>query len=391
MARELKFWALAVAVACGAVLAFSTRRPHRAGFRPPPEAATPTLLREQANEAWRRWQAAALELRLAGYRARLEPELEARAAHDLPSIAVLVDAPDSTALLARPIVQAAFDSAWRRLGLGVTKVSVGVIAVLRPERATGESEAGWLSATSYLFPDSTDRATCLVLLPAHAGAVLRNGNRSSGWYASWLLERLGPCAFYARFGVPGLRIRRWLAGHGYELAATPERWNWAEMPDTAGAVPEYPTREMWWRGGVYTLTLGALACFGGRASACRRAVTDNGTLARDSIPRLVSNPYYVPLDRRRLLGSGSFLAAVARSVGPDRFQELWTTELPVDSALSLALREPVGEWTARWQRTIGPAPALTPTPPFAETLAAMLSVVACLGIATLGAARRRVG
>src|SRR2546425_1164462 len=126
----------------------------------------PARLRAQALAA--AWRAANQALRLPQYRQRLQPELLRRRERDEPGPALLFEAPDSLPEFARERLRAVLDTVSRQLGLGVTKVSVGL--VVDPRRHVSAKAAATPSqdfaSPAYLFPDSSDRTTCVALIPA---------------------------------------------------------------------------------------------------------------------------------------------------------------------------------------------------------------------------------
>src|SRR5439155_220096 len=130
-------------------------------FRQPP-----ARLRAQALAA--QWRLANLALRLPEYRKRLQPELLRRRERDEPGPALLVEAPDSVAAFARQRLRAILDTVARQLGLGVTKVSVGLVVDLRRyvSANTTATPSQDFESPGYLFADSSDRTTCWALTPA---------------------------------------------------------------------------------------------------------------------------------------------------------------------------------------------------------------------------------
>ena len=128
MARELRWWLAGAFVACAIVavgyLSPSGAAPAAAARSRQPE---PSAARLRARGLAEQWRAADLAVRLAVYRRRLEPELARRRATDQPGPALLVEAPDSVPVHTRALVAAALDTVWRELGLGVSKVAVGVV------------------------------------------------------------------------------------------------------------------------------------------------------------------------------------------------------------------------------------------------------------------------
>src|SRR5256886_8006395 len=97
----------------------------------------PTAARLRARGLAEQWRAADLAVRLAVYRRRLEPELARRRATDQPGPALLVEAPDTLPVHTPALVASALDTVWRELGLGVSKVAVGVVVDFRRFPRTG--------------------------------------------------------------------------------------------------------------------------------------------------------------------------------------------------------------------------------------------------------------
>ena len=128
MARQLTWWLAGAFVAC-AIVAVGYLLP--GGAAPAATARSrqpqPTAARLRARGLAEQWRAADLAVRLAVYRRRLEPELARRRAADQPGPALLVEAPDTVPVHTRELVASALDTVWRELGLGVSKVAVGVV------------------------------------------------------------------------------------------------------------------------------------------------------------------------------------------------------------------------------------------------------------------------
>src|SRR5437764_319739 len=226
MARELRWWLAAVLLACGAV-ALAYLPPRGAGrksrWRDEPFAQTPARLRAQALAF--QWRGANMALRLPEYRKRLEPEFLRRRERDEPGPALLLEAPDSLPPFARERLRATLDTVSRQLGLGVTKVSVGLVVDLRRyvSAKAGETPSQDVESPAYLFPDSSDRTTCVGLIPAWrwTGTLAAQPPVRSQEVKDWLRTGLGPCAFYAVYGAPGKGVQHWLAKRGYDLARVP--------------------------------------------------------------------------------------------------------------------------------------------------------------------------
>src|SRR5439155_845596 len=193
------------------------------GLRDEPFRQTTARLRAQALAA--QWRTASLALRLPEYRKRLQPELLRRRERDEPGPALLVEAPDSVAAFARQRLRATLDTVSGQLGLGVTKVSVGLVVDLwrYVSANAGETPSQDFESPGYLFPDSSDRTTCVALIPAWrwTGTLAVQPQVRHQRVEDMLRTALGPCAFYAAYGTPGRGVRHWLAKRGYDLARVP--------------------------------------------------------------------------------------------------------------------------------------------------------------------------
>jgi hypothetical protein len=385
MARELRWWLAGAFVACAVV---AVGYWSAAGVAPVAAARErePTAARLRARRLAERWRAADLAVRLAVYRRRLEPELAHRRETDQPGPALLVEAPDTVPAYTRALVAAALDTVWRELGLGVSKVAVGVVVDFWRIPRTGTDSTPKVPAGSvgYLLPDSTDRATCIALIPA--------------WYwtrglprqrEDWLRRGLGPCAFFARWGVPGKPVRVWMARRHYDLASVPSWGRERSEPPEASWMMNRNTGWFW--AAVYGHPIAAIGCLAGRAPSCRRAVLAGaGDAFADSLPRLLDATVRW-WGEERLVQGGQYLGDVAREVGYDRFLGFWNSTEPVDTALAAALKMPVGKWTARWERRFLPRLPLGPAAPLSAAVLGILLAGAAVALVARGAMRRQVG
>jgi len=394
MARELRWWLAAVLLACGAV-AVAYLPPRGAargvGLRDEPFRQTTARLRAQALAA--QWRTANLALRLPQYRKRLQPELLRRRERDQPGLALLFEAPDSLPAFARERLRAVLDTVSRQLGLGVTKVSVGLVVDLRRyvSAKASETPSQDFDSPAYLFPDSSDRTTCVALIPAWRWTrtlAVQPPVRSQE-VQDWLRTGLGPCAFYAVYGAPGKEVRHWLAKRRYDLARVPQ-WDreWPVRPQDSFVMYQ----ERWWWRSVYQFPVTAIGCMAGRRQSCRAAVLSGAQAATDdSLPRFLDSDPRGWWRGQRLLYSDRYLADVVREVGHDRFLRFWNSTDPVDTALATALKMPVGEWTERWERRFVPRLPLGPAAPLSATVIGLLLGGAAVSVIAFGATRRQVG
>jgi hypothetical protein len=394
MARGVKWWIAAVLLTWGTVaLAYLPPRGARADRYRSPLADMPLLhptaarLRVQGlADEWRHAQAA---VRLMEGREQLPPGEQGPA---------LLMRADSIPAAARQRVAAALDTVWRHLGLGETKVTVGVIielSVLRPEAP--RTPIVNRETPAYLLPDSTDRSTCIALIPAGIywtrvilGEVTPGRPSGVPHLQLWLKSVLGPCAFYAAFGAPGKPVLTWLSRRGFDLALYPD---WDAAPGAASASAGFMVNERrtsWYWDFIYHQSFTAVGCLAGRSSSCRAAVVGRADGVVDaSVPRFLasSRSWW---RRQQLLGGERYLADVVREVGRERFLRFWNAAMPVDTALAAALRAPVGEWTGRWQRRFAPRLPLGPAAPPIATLLAIVVAGAAVASVVLTASRRQV-
>jgi hypothetical protein len=346
-----------------------------------------TSARLRAQEAAERWRVAEAERRLADYRRRLEPDLAVHATHG--GAALLVIGPDKSLDADRARYRALLDTVWHSLGLGVTKVTVGVVVDLGDDsERSGRTPPLKRGVTLTLLPDSTDRTTCLAVLSPALGFSRAIGATSGAGQTrarEWIATGLGPCAFYAAHGAPGRPVRRWLGHHHFDLAERPPIPGDSATPRN----PVYePASRRWLYNWVYNWSPAAVGCVGGRPDDCRTAVLAGADEQEVDVtpPRLVQRR--TRWRERTMIEAGRFLADVAHEAGPVRFQRFWISTQPVEAALETALRSPVGEWTERWQRRFGPRIPLGPSAP-ASAVWLGLGLAAGAIAATAAAAHRR--
>jgi hypothetical protein len=376
MARELRWWIAGTLLACAGLASVYTP-PRGANWpgahRAEPEPPSPFRFRERYLA--HKLREVETEVRLLEYRDRLRPEFDRRLAAGIPAPASLIVGLDPLPESTRRLVAREVDAAWRSLGLGVTKVSVGVVLELPP----GTQQARWML---YLLPDSSDRTSCIALLPATywRRSLTSDSLPNDLRFRTWLQRGLGPCAFFAAFGNPGRGVARWLSQRHYDLALDPA---WATVNDL-GAGPWWmfpgPNRPVDFESLFWTmahhLPANAVGCLAGRAPSCQVAVLGITPLT-DTVRRFVANDLW--MRNPSLLGDDHYLADVYRAIGQERFREFWNSEMPVDTALAAALRAPVGDWTLRWERRSAPRVRLGPAAPLPSVLLGLLLAAVAVG------------
>ena len=396
MAHRLRWWILAPLGACGIVaLAYLPPRSlpvlSQRYFRVFQTFDPPTPYRRRVQQLADRYRNTSFELAMREYRERLRPEFERRRALEIPGPALYFAGPDSLSDSARGLVRAMLDTASSQLGLGVTKISVGVVLSVefdRPSANPGTPEHRLWSA-AYLLPDSTDRTTCLTFLPitywGRLGPLRSASPAPDPLLAEQLRNGLGTCAYYARFGTPGHAVDQWLGSRAFDLVQYP--WGLALPADSAWPPLQLDRNQPWFWAFVYRFPSTGVACIAGRRLACRAAVLAKGVGDPGSAIVSAERAWLHP---PAPAGAERYFADLVDHLGPERFGRLWNSELPVDTALAAALREPVGEWTRRWQATLVPPIRLGPVaPPSAIVLAALFGVAAVV-LVMLTATRRQV-
>jgi hypothetical protein len=292
-------------------------------------------------------------------------------------------------------IETVMDSVWRGLGLGETKVRVTLVIELQRSSGSADSPTPLQDRVAYLTPDTTDRTTCMASLPAGPyWTLVILGKRDArhegfGRFAQWLQAGLGPCAFYAAYGTPGRPVGSWLAARNWDVGLylgshgiAGERFSSLDLMGN----PSSP----WYWDRVYAFPAATVACLAGRPSGCRAAVLA-GAADEGTIPI----PNFILVERRwwrvqHLLPGERYLGDVARTVGRDRFLSFWTSGQPVDTALAAALKRPVGEWTADWERAFVRPIRLGPTPPLGGMAIALAIGALALAIVAGTASRRQV-
>jgi len=394
MARRLIFTLAGVTAALLALIAYSVvvgkymiRRP---GWSPGGRAQVGS----RAAKVEFHLNDAEIRLQVMRLRQAIEDSLRTRAATDTTTLVVAVKAEGWRSKEATEAMRRSMQEEWAALGLSVTKVAVGVVVI---DRQTARSWAHYLAVGAddpsvyYVLPDSLTPGTCLAIVSAPfipAAANVIDVGRLRENVRPWL----GPCAYYARFGIPGPRVARWLTQRNFDLALYPD---WVERgPDTLPLFPGLSPRgesRGWYWDVIYFMSPDAVGCLAGRATACREALRERPTLPGREEPWIFgqsTNSWRFA--HQRVTGGDRFLGAVAREVGTRRFQEFWHTTLPVDSALTVALKAPAGAWAAKWERTVAEPPRLGPAPSLGELLVAVALMLFAVGVVARGAARREV-
>ena len=209
---------------------------------------------------------------------------------------------------------------------------------------------------------------------------------------------MGPCAYFEHFGVPGNAIRRWLDVRGWQFA---QRATWEEpaaswldgMPDSA------------FRARIdleFVIGVSGRACAGGKDQACMDALLSRAPQQnRMSLNASVLTPgYFNPfvhgdngwLTRSWALGSREWtlLSDMVRSIGPERFERFWSSDLPPEQAFQAAVGTSMAAWTREWIETTYHPQATGPSLPAGATGFAALLLIVALGLTIVAARRRQI-
>ena len=210
---------------------------------------------------------------------------------------------------------------------------------------------------------------------------------------------LRACRLYAKYGMPGPQIQRWIrAGNaGFATRSYPGE---AEREDNRyGQYRLFPIEAPVFGMNRYLYGVPALntvRCVARRADACAEAFTNHGADRAARSPA-AADDLATAADEELLDFRSGFvyedqylLADLEREFGEDAFARFWRSQEPVPDAFEAAFGTGVGEWVLNWvEAEIGfddAGPAL-PSGTFLPTL---LTFMALAAGASLAQVRRRV-
>jgi hypothetical protein len=201
---------------------------------------------------------------------------------------------------------------------------------------------------------------------------------------------LGPCAFFVRYGAPGLGVSTWLEGGGSFFADAPAHYvmdrEWQQRTNRKlfGMRPMY-----------YGSSLMGDSCLSGRDSACSKAVLDARTArwwAR--VEALPEGPLTFPryFDNSELFGEAdrAMVAQLEAEFGAVKFQKFWQSNQPVEQAFNAAFGMSLDAWVRSWGiARYGPEP-MGPKVEWLTLLLSFVTIGIMVGIALLIVQRRAV-
>lgn len=391
MARRVNWWLAAGLAGCLAVAVGyvpprgASRRGRGYGFASQPRA---TRAQQQASALAAEWRGADNDLQMAQRRRTLAAALDQLRNTDRPTLVVAFEGTVDSAT--RDRVRRLADSTWQGLGLGTTKIGVGVIVAAGPDPAERDHPRRIRPLSpAFSFPDSLDRHTCLGYVTLSRTAQL---NQYVLRDLDGIVRRtMGPCAFYAAFGRPSPVIERWLAARAFDLtldAAWDRGADFARSGASWFARNWMPTRaNPWMWAWLYQSPPATVGCIGGRSGACRDYV-----LAGSTSTRPLRGTVTTDFERRgpTLPGATLLLSDALREFGPARFARFWTTPLAVDSAFHVAMDTTLADWVTGRQVTLTPRLPVGPSAPFTSSLLGLLAAALAVAVALITGHRRQV-
>ena len=314
---------------------------------------------------------------------------------DKSSIRVVMDPrlPPAHGLL----VQRSVERMRRQLHIDSVAVPTSVVVVLdtaSPRRDVPTFRRGEMAFEYSLAENSvTGRTECVAILAIQSPPLARPGAHRR------LAEQLdparggerllGPCAFQARFGMPGAQIDAWLRARAYELAFDP---TWEEPERDVGIGGEElrdAARASTWEYLQWNLSTTARACAAGKVDRCEQAMVPQPGI-RPPLPpgavvrRTLSwDPHWGGL-------ATEYLSALVTAMGPERFARFWRSDLAPDAALRAVAGMSLGSWTQQWIGDLsGPLRAGSGIAAREVVSVAILAAL-CLALTAWGFRRRQV-
>lgn len=267
---------------------------------------------------------------------------------------------------------------------GANGAQVGLAAVIDTGRFVRGVEYSDPPNVQYLSPSETDGKTCLVIVAFGAWELrwARQGTVTPRELARRLRSPiLGPCAYFASYGLPGADVARWLERHHYLIAYEPPT---AAPQGAPRSQARLALRGYWRRRATLFrqpllswIAIHAEACAEGDLTECRALASGDAVTDAD-VRYLAWTSRGAPLGPRHAF----YLSDMATEFGDDEFRAFWTSQLPVDSAFGRMAGMTLAEWTRNWLRRQAGTPRHGPAP---SPLTVLISL-AIAGLAVGGGA-----
>ncbi len=258
------------------------------------------------------------------------------------------------------------------------------------------SYRAWASSLTpfYILPSRpTDR--CVVVIPI--------GYENAYQYVRTMYTEdarrqiLGPCAYYAAFGLPGASVREWLRLRG-ALLALGGSWTRNTQASDGRQYESYLSANSYFPGpppSFFLFSNRGVNCLVGDAETCESLVLERSIpTGQQSVGSAVRLGYRLgPISQRNGAELGGreteLLADMLRSLGRERFARFWTSNQPVPQAFEQASGMRLGEWVSTWAAQSVARYDSGPKIPATSLVSALGIVIACVLFAVF-AARRRV-
>lgn len=255
---------------------------------------------------------------------------------------------------------------------------------------SGLSMAQLFRVETYLGVDARGPYCIQVVVtrPGSLSGVVHEDLEGGGW-SRWTRSLLGPCTFYAEYGIAGDGIQEWLDAGGVNFA-------FGSRDEQTLRWPTPPRRSFLGVGLSGRGGLDVERCLTGQPEVCEAVFLrprDADPTLRGQSALAIRSPVFFAGSAR----SGPFPAEnwfllddLEREFGRDAFQRFWTSGEDVRSAFQAAFGVDLGEWLIRWlDNGPGIEPA-TPAATLASTLQGLLTIALMTGLATAWQWRRQV-
>ena len=287
------------------------------------------------------------------------------------------------------LVRDSIRSEWERIQPTTSDVSV-IFALIARTTLVGGSGArrSFGSYKAFLLPKATDGRTCMVAAYVHHWRWLQfERGRATPWSLvppNMREEFLSSCAFYAAFGQPGTAVDAWLSRSNLRFAAG------SDWTTDRSIIPLSPSD---WQ---ERLTLSAAACTTGKTSRCAEALFDapmSRWLWWAASRKHFDGGFATVRGWEAVFGEwdADYLSDLVRDMGRERFQQFWSSDLPLDSAFNGAFGVSMAEWTHQWAAARIDIPKPGPSVSSAAVLPWLLIAALAVSGGALYTLRRQVG
>jgi hypothetical protein len=279
--------------------------------------------------------------------------------------------------------------------------SSGIPVVVAVALDTASPRRNAMPEISHILPDAFDRRACVSIIrfdgvydATGLSRMLRSSSNFLGSTARKFGPRmLGPCGYYAAFGMPGPEVGRWLAALRYDIA---RNLDWTSAPSTRGGEirsPLVPIFGSMFYDMAYNADVRMLSCVTGKLPQCEAVALDTGGYLperRWSRDMVTAGSYSRWSKYSSPLGSQQtwYISDMVHDLGKEKFARFWRSTQPVSRAFTEASGMSLAEWTRQWLAVDG-APKRIVNQPGLQTLGMSMVVVLTGVLGTLVVMQRR--